>query len=174
MSVPGLHLPIASSGSIRSRAAQHGFSLLEVMIALLVLAVGLLGLAALQNLGLRINHQSYERTQATILIEDMIDRMRANPAGVVAGDYTQAMTNVPPTVSQNCEASACVTSTDMATYDRNRWITAISGTPTQRGVLAGGQGGIAPVAGTSRFDISVSWQEQNLPTMTQTVRVQLP
>lgn len=144
------------------------------MIALLVLAVGLLGLAALQNMGLRLNHQSYERTQATILIDDMIDRMRANPAAVVAGTYSLAMTNTPPTATQDCEAGICTTPSAVAAYDMNRWITAIAGTATLRGAVAGGQGGIAPGAGPSLFVISVSWQEQNLAAVTQQVTVQLP
>ena len=160
----------------RSRwLSQHGFSLLEVMIALLVLAVGLLGLAALQNMGLRLNHQSYERTQATILIDDMIDRMRANPAAVVAGTYNLAMTGTPPTAAQNCEASICTSPAAVADYDKNRWITAIAGTATQRAALAGGRGGIALApTGAPLFVVSVSWQEQNLLAITQQVTVQLP
>lgn len=163
------------AASRRRWLRQHGFSLLEVMIALLVLAVGLLGLAALQNMGLRLNHQSYERTQATILIGDMIDRMRANPAAVVAGTYNLAMTGTPPTAAQNCEASICTTPSAVAAYDMNRWITAIAGTATERAALAGGQGSIAAGAGASLFVVSVNWQEQNQPVaITQQVTVQLP
>ena len=164
------------------RTQKAGFSLLEVLIALLVLAVGLLGLAALQNMGLRLNSQSYERTQATILIYDMIDRMRANPAGVIAGDYNalvSALTNVPPTAAQNCETTVCTTTSAVAAYDVNRWITAIAaGTATQRAALAGGTGRITPggavAGGGLLFNISVGWQEQNLPANVQTVTVQLP
>ena len=155
-----------------------------MLIALLVLAVGLLGLAALQNMGLRLNSQAYERTQATILIDDMIDRMRANPAGVVAGDYNalaSTLTNVPPTAGQNCEATICATTSAVAAYDVNRWIAAIAGAGTQRAALAGGMGRITPApapggaaVGGLLFDITVSWQEQNLPANQQTVRVQLP
>lgn len=172
-------LPIPNPRQYR---IQRGFSLLEVLIALLVLAVGLLGLAALQNMGLRFNHQSYERTQATILIEDMIDRMRANPAGVVTGNYNllPALTYTPPALVQNCETASCIPPSAMAAYDMNRWITTIAGTATQRAALSGGQGSIVlvgPVAGgpaSFLFDITVSWQQQNLPALTQTVRVQLP
>lgn len=166
---------LGRDASCGQSSIHQGFSLLEVMIALLVLALGLLGLAALQNMGLRLNHQSYERTQATILIYEMIDRMRANPAGVVMGNYALSMTSVPPTASLNCEASSCTSSTAMAAYDMNRWITAVAGTTTQRAALAGGQGSISRVGTTSLFDISVQWQEQNMTApMQQTVRVQLP
>ena len=49
-----------------SARLSKGFSLLEVMVALLVLSIGLLGLAGLQTFSLKFNHQSYERTQATL------------------------------------------------------------------------------------------------------------
>lgn len=160
---------------------QAGFSLLEVLIALLVLAIGLLGLAALQNMGLRLNSQSYERTQATILIDDMIDRMRANPAGVKAGNYNAlvpTLTSTPPAAAQNCEATVCSSAGAVASYDVNRWITAIAGTGTQRAALAGGTGRITAAApgptGAVLFNISVGWQEQNQPSNVQTVTVQLP
>jgi len=57
--------------------AQQGFSLLEVLIAALVLAIGLLGLAALQASGLQSGHASSLHSQATLLAYDIADRMRA-------------------------------------------------------------------------------------------------
>jgi type IV pilus assembly protein PilV len=83
-----------------------GFTLLEALIALLVLAVGLLGLAGLQTQALRFNTDAYVRSQATVLAYDIIERMRMrrfntpnNATGVQAmTDYTQA----PP-------AGACTT-----------------------------------------------------------------
>ena len=171
-----------SPGRRPKQTRQTGFSLLEVLIALLVLAVGLLGLAALQNMGLRLNSQSYERTQATILIDDMIDRMRSNPAGVKAGNYNAlvpALTSVPPAATQNCEATVCSSASAVASYDVNRWVTAIAGTgAAQRATLAGGTGSITAAApgptGAVLFNISVGWQEQNQPPNVQTVTVQLP
>jgi len=57
---------------------QSGFSLLEVLVALLILSVGLLGLAGLQGRGLRDNNQALVRSRAVQCAEDILDRMRAN------------------------------------------------------------------------------------------------
>ncbi|HZE18056.1 MAG TPA: type IV pilus modification protein PilV, partial [Mycobacterium sp.] len=64
------------------RRQQAGVGLMEVLITVLVLSIGLLGLAGLQATGLRNNHGSLLRTQATMLAADMADRIRANPAGL--------------------------------------------------------------------------------------------
>ena len=74
---------------------QYGFTLLEVLIALLVLSIGLLGLAALQTTGLRSNLMASMRTQATQLAYDITDRMRANPKGVEAGEYVIDLSEAP-------------------------------------------------------------------------------
>lgn len=58
-----------------------GFTLLEVLIALVVLSIGLLGIAALQGVGLRSSHGAYLTSQASLLAYDMADRIRANPTG---------------------------------------------------------------------------------------------
>jgi len=65
----------------------RGATLLEVMVALVIMAVGLLGLAGLQMTGLTTNGNAEKRTQATIVANDMIERMRANATGVGAGNY---------------------------------------------------------------------------------------
>ena len=67
--------------------AQRGVSLLEVLITVLVLSVGLLGLAALQATGTKFNHGAYLRTQATALAYEMSDRMRTN----IDGDFTTGL-----------------------------------------------------------------------------------
>ena len=55
-----------------------GFTLIEVLIAMIILAVGLLGLAGLQATSLRNNQSAYNRSVATQLAYDIADRMRAN------------------------------------------------------------------------------------------------
>lgn len=67
------------------RAHGAGFSLVEVLVAVLVLSVGLLGLAALQIAGVRANDSARLRTQATLAAYDLADRLRADPVSLFAG-----------------------------------------------------------------------------------------
>ena len=64
------------------RRRQRGFSLIEVLVAMLVLAIGLLGLAALQTQGVRFNHDAYVRSNATALAYEIMDKMRARRGSV--------------------------------------------------------------------------------------------
>jgi len=67
--------PPSSAGQPR---LQQGVSLLEVLISIVVLSVGLLGYAGLQTLSMKNNTSAFQRSQATILTYDIVDRMRAN------------------------------------------------------------------------------------------------
>lgn len=60
------------------RTASAGFSLIEVLITLIVLAIGLLGFALLQTMSLRYTQSANARTQATNLAYDLLDQMRSN------------------------------------------------------------------------------------------------
>ena len=88
---------------------QYGFTLLEVLIALLILSIGLLGLAALQTTGLRSNQMASMRTLATEAAYDITDRMRANPAGVAANEYVIALDKAPGETSATGTALADLT-----------------------------------------------------------------
>ena len=74
---------------------QYGFTLLEVLIALLILSIGLLGLAALQTTGLRSNQMASMRTLATEAAYNITDSMRSNPVEVTSGKYVIALTDAP-------------------------------------------------------------------------------
>ncbi len=65
----------------------HGFTLLEVMIALVIFSFGLLALAALMAKGLQYNTSALHRSYASSQAYDMADRMRANRLGIDAGNY---------------------------------------------------------------------------------------
>ena len=69
------------------RRSSAGLTLIEALVALLVLTFGLLGVAGLMAHSLKNNHSSYLRSQATVLAYDIADRMRANRAAVESGAY---------------------------------------------------------------------------------------
>ncbi len=131
----------------------HGFSLIEVLVALFILSIGLLGLAALQTAGLRFNHQSYQRTQATMLSYDIIDRIRANPFGLNADNYD----SVPPGPAgayPDCITGAC-TPAEMANYDIGTWKDALK---DQLGPTADAE---ISTVGEVRT-ITITWKENDL------------
>ena len=74
-----------------------GFSLIEMLIALLVISVGLLGMAGLQAYSLRNNVSAYHRTLADDLAYQVFDAMRANRPAALSGDYEFALTDTVPT-----------------------------------------------------------------------------
>jgi type IV pilus assembly protein PilV len=112
-------------------ANSKGFTLLEVLIALMIFTLGLLGLAGLLTVSIKTNHGAYLRTQATFLAQGMADRMRANPLGLWNGSYNQntlgtsstptALTAAGTPTIGNCTASSCgyaaVAARDLAVFD---------------------------------------------------------
>lgn len=151
---------------------QRAFTLLEVMVALLVLSIGLLGLAGLQVFGLKFGHQSYERTQTTLLIYDLADRMRANPQGVMSGDYTNPIPASAPTPSCETATLTPCSPAQLAADDLYRWSQDV------KARLAGAGYSIVANPITSPlylpfYTITVNWNENGLP-MSQSMNVQLP
>lgn len=74
--------------NISGRAAQRGMTLIEILVAIVVLSVGLLGMAGLQLKGMQVNQGSAYRWQAAMLAEDIADQMRADRANALASAYT--------------------------------------------------------------------------------------
>ena len=72
---------------IDSCCGQHGTSLLEVLIAVVILSIGMLGLAGLQLTGLRVNQGAMQRSQASVLAYDILDRMRGDKEVANGGEY---------------------------------------------------------------------------------------
>ena len=129
---------------IASRPA--GFTLIEVLVAVLVMSIGLLGLASLQATSLRFNNDSSAQTQAAYLTSDMADRMRAN-VSKAAGYPAQAAGE-----NANCYTAAGCTPDEMAANDIFEWKALTESLP-------GGQGAITALAG-GLFTITVMWDEQ--------------
>ena len=129
-------------------------TLLEVLIALLVLSVGLLGMAGLQATSIRSNQSAYLRSQASILANDAIDRMRVNRVAADTGSYALALANSPGTPPSNCNTSTC-TPAQLAAFDLFEW------TQILTSELPSGDGAIsrAVVGGRAIFSIIVQWDD---------------
>jgi type IV pilus assembly protein PilV len=125
---------------------QRGFTLLEVMVALFVLAIGLLGMAHLQITSLKHNQSAEFRTQSAMMAADMLDRMRANREAAQNGNYALAIDAEPPS-STNTIADA----------DIVEWLENLSSyLPNGAGQIACGAFNV-----NSEFvcDITISWTE---------------
>lgn len=162
-----------------------GFTLIEVLVAVLVLSVGLLGLAGLQATSLKSNHSAYLRTQAVLLTYDLIDRMRANRnLAVSANAYLTEFDEAPEDVTVCEGGTTCTTAMQMALYDINQWKCMLGGwnsnsfctTQNIKGALPGGVGNVTRDP-NNVFTIQVRYNERegalNADTTTVEVRAQL-
>jgi len=143
--------------SIRS-STQNGFTLVEVLISVLVISIGLLGMAGLQTTGIQQSHNSYLKTQASMLAYDMADRMRSNLQGVAAGHYNNVDNGALDLISTEpvcADANAC-TAQELADIDIYQW-TSGSNTGSIAATLPSGHGKIANSSGI--FTITVLWDE---------------
>ena len=125
---------------------QAGFSLLEVLISLVILAIGLLGLAGLQAAGLKNNFSAYHRTQATQLAYDMADKMRSNISAISSYPTTDSSSvNTASSCDSNCSTS------QMAQNDLYEWNQRLTSE------LPLGQGAIS--SSSEIYTISIQWDD---------------
>lgn len=130
---------------IRTASLADGFTLIEVLVAVLVLSIGLLGLASLQATSLRYNNDSSVQTQATFLASDMADRMRANVSK--AADYPAKSA----AANANCYNAGGCTPDEMAANDVYEWNQALATLPAGQGTITSIGGGL--------YRITVMWDE---------------
>lgn len=96
-----------------------GYAMIEVLLAVVVLAIGLLAGSKMQMLGMNYTQGAQLRTTATMAANDIIDRMRLNPQGVADGEYDGADTNSVPS-DPDCVSSGC-TPAQLADHDIRVW-----------------------------------------------------
>lgn len=153
------------------KPCQKGFSLVEVLIALVIMSVGMLGIAGLYVQSLQAGRTSMFRHNAVTLAGDVADRIRANPLAGIA--------YIDPVGADNlCDRGAVCTAAQMAANDIFLWKAQANGTPPGQGTLPGGDVTIVftPAAGLvpPSYQITISWTEPNqivAPTYTITIPV---
>lgn len=107
------------------RSRIRGVTLIEVLIAIVVLAVGLLWMAGMQTAAVRQTYLAYQYSQAGNLAVALAERMKANPQGVRAGSYNIAADATPAQPAANCAGNNC-TPQQLAAWDLADWYTALS------------------------------------------------
>ncbi|MBF0099067.1 MAG: type IV pilus modification protein PilV [Magnetococcales bacterium] len=139
----------------RRAPPQAGFTLLEVLATLVILAIGLLGLARLQIAAMQYTHSALLRSQALLLAHDIMERMRANRTLAAAGAYSteyETQIQTPP----DCLTLTC-SATQMVSYDVAQWQADLAS------LLPEGSGAITmlPSGGMERLlGISIRWNDQ--------------
>lgn len=137
--------------SVKRREA--GVGLIEILVALLVTAIGLLGLAALQGTAQQAEMESYQRSQALILLEDMANRLRVNRTE--RNRYANQFVGTDQSPTTNCAAD------DRACQDLLDWHNALMGAAEIQGAnnvgaMIGARGCIT--GGPNVYDVTVAWQ----------------
>ncbi|HSX60399.1 MAG TPA: type IV pilus modification protein PilV [Tahibacter sp.] len=152
-----------------TRRLHRGFSLLEVMIALVIFSVGLMGMAGLLMVSVRTNHSSYLRSQAGFLAQSMADRMRLNMPALWANGYNLAypIGGAVPGCGTGCTVNEIVTR-DSVLWSRS--LQQFLPSPTARINCALNAGATAPTASqivnrapyNGLCTITISWAEASL------------
>lgn len=134
----------------------RGFTLVEALVALVVLSVGMLGIAGLYLESLRSGRMTILRSQAVTLAADLADRIRANRAG--AAGYEHAIDDEPETVAACVDAGGGCTPAEMAEHDKAEWIAAV------QTALPSGAATVEVDAATApdTYTITITWVEPGI------------
>lgn len=176
------------NGHLLRRHRQRGFALLEVLITIVICAFGLLGLLGMQGKMELAGVEAYQRAQATLLVGDMADRMRASPFAVCSSAATtvaqqnlcmgarlQTYLTSTPLGTGDSQPADCSTQTLGAALDECEWSNALKGVAetnasVDMGAMTGARGCIEqiqapdPTAGVCTpgiYRVSAVWQGLN-------------
>ena len=134
---------------------QRGFTLIEVLVTMIILSVGLIGMAGLQATGLKSNNRALHRTQASFLAYDIIERMRANAGSI--NQYAISLGSTPASVTECAAVGAAWDSTALAYYDVAFWQCSVNSACTDfaNGYLPNGKGSITIAGNTA--EVKIQW-----------------
>jgi len=146
------------------RPPARGFSLVEVLVSMFVVAMGILALAGLLQASTRYAKMSELRSTATLLANDIADRIRANPVGAQLGasGYDLAERGYPspqPSPHAACTADAPCGPSDLARADMADWATRLRATLPKGSAFVRFHTGVAPAA--DWVDVWVGWSDPN-------------
>lgn len=149
----------------QQRQRQRGITLLESLIAIVVTALGILGILGVQMRTLTDTQTSMRRAQAIRLIEDLSERMKVNPNSLNAiNTYVQTWTAIPPTAAATtlCEAGNACTQAQLAEYDIREWKRLVERTlplGNASTFLALADGDATNIANRRQLGVLIRWRE---------------
>lgn len=129
---------------------QRGDTMIEVLVTIIIIAIGVLGAAALQVTTLKNLSSSNSASIAAMVVEDFSERMRANPTAALFGEYVHSA--APELPYPNCVVAAC-SDADLAIYDMGVWWGQLGA------VLPAASGEVTRIPGENTFVITVRWDE---------------
>lgn len=154
---------------MKSTSVQAGVSMMEVLVTMVILLVGLLGLAGMMMQSQRAEAESYQRTQALILLQDMVARINTNRKVASCYAVTDGASGEPylgtgtavtaPTCAEGTAAQQA-----LAIQDMTEWSNLLqgaaekSGTNAKVGAMIGARGCVSYDATANRYFVSVAWQ----------------
>jgi type IV pilus assembly protein PilV len=159
MRTPAAHRDSAyRAPAVAARAG--GFTIVEVLVSLVILSIGLLGIAKLVLYSAHSNDSAYLRSQATQLAYEILDNMRANPSAAAAGNYNTPLSAAATNPGYTCLNANCPVASNLALYDIYVWKSRLAAGPATGGALPSGQGSVTvtttpPIIAT----IVVQWDD---------------
>ena len=146
---------IFNTNSAPLNAPARGFSLIEVLVTLLILAVGLMSIAALQFKGLQYSNDAYMRSSYNILVYDIMDRMRNNSGNIA--EYRMNEYTIPATAPGGCEQDRAPPT---AANDLQCWQEQLYAhlPPGSRAEI---RDGTARTGAYDAYDISITWTSRD-------------
>lgn len=147
-----------------NRRASAGFTLVEVMVTVFVVAIGLLAAAALQAVAKKAAVDAVQRTTASVLAQDILERMRSNPAQITAYAAQGSELKTAPSAT-DCGSGPC-TAEQLVSYDLAEWVQGLEGaaeTIQENGsnVVSGGLRspvGCIRQSGVDAVEIVIAWR----------------
>lgn len=130
---------------------QNGVTLIEVLVSVMVLGIGLLGVAGLQTSSMRNTNSSYERTMSVILTETLVELMRSNPTLSRAGGYSLT----------DCTGSA--------TLGTAAWVDSVQAATTESTCPT-----VVWDAANSRYTVTIAWSDDRLGSGSSIVMQVMP
>ena len=152
--------------NFKNRQAQQGSSLIEVLVTLVILMVGLLGLVGLMVQSQRSQMESYQRVQALVVLQDMVNRINTNRKAAACYAVTTATNGTPYLGTNSTVTPACTVGTAQqmaqAIRDMTEWNTLLLGSAEKSGAsdvgaMLGARGCVNLVS-AGIYQVSVVWQ----------------